>query len=138
MYNKTCFFSFVVYFILYFCVYYSQSAKLTNSSTIQSNSIVMEVVTGYSDWEFLRPDANNEVGVATLAVDQTTKKRRTTSLEDFDNELAVFQVNVLYMWTTCNMYTLVFLCKDPHCKGHSRTLQSALFIVLHAHAYVYL
>ena len=53
----------------------------------------MEVVTGYSDWEFLRPDVDNEVSVATLAGDQTTKKHRTTSLEDFDNELAVFQVS---------------------------------------------
>lgn len=60
----------------------------------------MEAVTGYSDWEFLRPSTTADSGVnepttATVQDSSAEKKRKNTSLEDFDGELAVFQVQLM-------------------------------------------
>ena len=62
-----------------------------------TNSSVMEAVTGVSDWEFLKPDQEQDklhVDVHACAqVPQDQQRRlKNPSLEDFDGELAVFQV----------------------------------------------
>ncbi len=55
----------------------------------------MEVVTGFSDWEFLKPDT-----IISVSSDEP-KRHRNISLEDFDGELAVFQVCEIKCTCTC-------------------------------------
>ena len=66
----------------------------------------MEVVTGFSDWEFLKPENDLSNVMKTVSTDEK-KKRRNVSLEDFDGELAVFQVCQVTCTCTYCTYRLI-------------------------------
>lgn len=67
----------------------SHSAAPALSS--QTTSSVLESVTGISDWEFLKPDK----GIPSETPLKENKKVKNPTLEDFDGEIAIFQVTMI-------------------------------------------
>lgn len=74
--------------------------------TSQTASSVLESVTGISDWEFLKPNKDLSSGLpATSTSDVKTTKGaingkkvpKNPTLDDFDGEIAVFQVQYTHL-----------------------------------------
>ena len=75
--------------------------------TSQTASSVLESVTGISDWEFLKPNKDLSSGLpATSTSDVKTTKGgingkkvpKIPTLDDFDGEIAVFQVQYTHLF----------------------------------------
>lgn len=86
--------------------------------TSQTASSVLESVTGISDWEFLKPNKDLSSSLpATSTSDVNTTKGGTNgkkvpknpTLDDFDGEIAVFQVQYTYL---CNRLHIVIYQSD--------------------------
>ena len=101
----------------YYFYHYSHSAAPNLQVSSQTASSVLESVTGHSDWEFLKPDRQSSASSTsssasashsssssetTLAKD--VRKPRHPMLEDFDGEIAVFQVNGHFSIIICIYY----------------------------------
>ena len=90
----------------YYFYHYSHSAAPNPQVPSQTASSVLESVTGHSDWEFLKPDrqssasstsssasASHSSSSSETTLTKDVRKPRHPMLEDFDGEIAVFQVN---------------------------------------------
>ena len=98
----------------YYFYYYSHSAAPNPQVSSQTASSVLESVTGHSDWEFLKPDrqssasstsssasASHSSSSSETTLTKDVRKPRHPMLEDFDGEIAVFQVNGHFFIIIC-------------------------------------
>lgn len=101
----------------YYFYYYSHSAAPNLQVSSQTASSVLESVTGHSDWEFLKPDrqssasstssgasASHSSSSSETTLTKDVRKPRHPMLEDFDGEIAVFQVNGHFSIIICIYY----------------------------------